>query len=111
MPAIPLLPFAAVHHTPIHKATNQTHTTFNKKGLITSFTMGYAMDRRVGNTGGLGGAFGLLAAVGVPFPYPEGHSWASSWQQRVRICSLLGDAARCCSRACALCFYNYQPYC
>lgn len=32
--------------------------------------MGYVMDRRVGDTDGLGGAFGLLHAIGVPFPFP-----------------------------------------
>jgi hypothetical protein len=51
---------------------------------VIDFTMGYVMDRRLGNTGGLGGAFGLLYAIGCPFPYPEGHPWQSSWQQTVR---------------------------
>lgn len=46
--------------------------------------MGYVMDRRLGNSGGLGGAFGMLWAVGMPFPYPEGRPWQSSWQQAVR---------------------------
>lgn len=50
---------------------------------VEDFTMGYVMDRRLGNTGGLGGAFGLLYAIGCPFPYPEGRPWSSSWQQRV----------------------------
>lgn len=39
--------------------------------------------QRLGNTGGLGGAFGLLHAIGVDFPYPEGKPWQSSWQQVV----------------------------
>jgi hypothetical protein len=39
--------------------------------------------QRIGNSGGLGGAFGFLWALGVPFPYPEGKPWAASWQQRV----------------------------
>ncbi|KAI8466288.1 MAG: hypothetical protein J3K34DRAFT_434302 [Monoraphidium minutum] len=56
---------------------------FNKQGLVVAFTLGYVMDRRVGNTGGLGGAFGMLWAIGVPFPYPEGKPWESSWQQRL----------------------------
>ena len=46
--------------------------TFDEDGRCTSFTMGYVMDSRVGNSGGLGGAFGLLWAIGAPFPYPEG---------------------------------------
>ncbi|KAF6255308.1 hypothetical protein COO60DRAFT_1536079 [Scenedesmus sp. NREL 46B-D3] len=57
--------------------------TFNDQGQVEDFTMGYVMDRRLGNTGGLGGAFGLLYAIGCPFPYPEGHPWQSSWQQRL----------------------------
>jgi len=53
------------------------------QGLVTAFTMGYVQDRLVGNSGGLGGAFGLLWAIGCAFPYPEGHPWQPSWQQRV----------------------------
>jgi hypothetical protein len=52
---------------------------------VEDFTMGYVMDRRLGNTGGLGGAFGLLYAIGCPFPYPEGRPWQSSLQQTVRV--------------------------
>jgi hypothetical protein len=50
---------------------------------VIDFTMGYVMDRRLGDTGSLGGAFGLLYAIGCPFTYPEGHPWQSSWQQTV----------------------------
>eukprot|EP00879_Flechtneria_rotunda_P000206 GHRR01000279.1.p1 GENE.GHRR01000279.1~~GHRR01000279.1.p1 ORF type:complete len:362 (+),score=75.18 GHRR01000279.1:203-1288(+) len=56
---------------------------FNEQGEVIDFTMGYVMDRRQGNTDGLGGAFGLLYAIGCPFPYPEGKPWLSSWQQRL----------------------------
>jgi hypothetical protein len=42
--------------------------------------------QRIGNSGGLGGAFGFMWALGVPFPYPEGKPWTSSLQQRVRVC-------------------------
>lgn len=45
--------------------------TFNEKGLVTQYTIGYVMDRRVGNSGGLGGIYGILYAVGKPFPFPE----------------------------------------
>jgi hypothetical protein len=31
---------------------------------VTSFTGGYVMDNRVGNTDGLGAAFGILSAIG-----------------------------------------------
>eukprot|EP00878_Enallax_costatus_P012594 GHUV01013153.1.p1 GENE.GHUV01013153.1~~GHUV01013153.1.p1 ORF type:complete len:352 (+),score=80.90 GHUV01013153.1:233-1288(+) len=57
--------------------------TFNDRGEVEDFTMGYVMDRRLGNSGGLGGAFGFFWAVSCPLPYPEGKPWSSSWQQRV----------------------------
>jgi hypothetical protein len=57
--------------------------TFNDKGEVEDFTMGYVMDRRLGNSGGLGGAFGFFWAIGCPLPYPEGKPWSSSWQQRL----------------------------
>lgn len=44
--------------------------TFNEEGKVTSFTGGYVMDRRVGNTEGMGALFGILAAIGVKFPKP-----------------------------------------
>jgi len=41
------------------------------------------MDRAVGNTGGLGGVFGLMWAIGKsPFQFPEGRPWKPSWQYR-----------------------------
>lgn len=52
---------------------------------VEDFTMGYVMDRRLGNTGGLGGAFGFFWGIGCPLPYPEGKPWSSSWQQRVSV--------------------------
>jgi len=50
---------------------------------VVEFTYGYCSDRRQGNTGGMGGAFGLLYWAGRPMPFPEGRPWASSWQQRL----------------------------
>lgn len=44
--------------------------TFNADGKCTSFTGGYVMDRRVGNTQGLGAMFGILAAIGGPVLKP-----------------------------------------
>lgn len=43
---------------------------FNADGKVASFTGGYVMDRRVGNTDGMGALFGILAAIGVNFPKP-----------------------------------------
>lgn len=44
--------------------------TFNAAGKCTSYTGGYVMDRRVGNTKGLGAMFGILAAIGGPVLAP-----------------------------------------
>lgn len=52
------------------------HTT----GLITKYTIGYVVDRSVGNTGGLGGLYGILYAIGKPLPFPEAQPWKKSWQ-------------------------------
>jgi len=53
---------------------------FNKDGLVDQYTIGYVMDRRIGNTGGLGGVYGILHAIGKPFPFPEARPWKMSWQ-------------------------------
>ena len=51
---------------------------FNEEGLVRKFTIGYVMDRDVGNSGGLGGAYGLLYAIGKPLPFPEAQPWKIS---------------------------------
>merc|ERR1712029_1074696 len=57
----------------------QSHSvTFNKKGEVTKFTIGYVMDKETGNTGGLGGIFGLFYAIGYPLPFPEAMPWKPS---------------------------------
>ena len=33
--------------------------------------VGYCMDKRIGNTEGLGGVFALLKGIGKPLPFPE----------------------------------------
>eukprot|EP00444_Apocalathium_aciculiferum_P010241 CAMPEP_0183386408 /NCGR_PEP_ID=MMETSP0370-20130417/2304_1 /TAXON_ID=268820 /ORGANISM="Peridinium aciculiferum, Strain PAER-2" /LENGTH=306 /DNA_ID=CAMNT_0025564709 /DNA_START=74 /DNA_END=994 /DNA_ORIENTATION=- len=53
---------------------------FNEQGKVKEFTVGYPMDRRVGNTGGLGGAFGYFYGVGNPLPIPECKPYKMSWQ-------------------------------
>jgi len=45
---------------------------FNEKGECYTLTVGYTMDKRVGNTEGLGGVFGILKAIGKELPFPEG---------------------------------------
>lgn len=37
------------------------------------------MDRRIGNTGGLGGIYGILYAIGKPLPFPEARPWKMSF--------------------------------
>jgi hypothetical protein len=40
----------------VYGAPETLSYTFNEKGEVTSFTGGYVIDRRVGNTDGLGGS-------------------------------------------------------
>lgn len=55
---------------------------FNEKGECTHLTAGYILDRAEGNTGGLGGVFGILYAIGSPLPFPEAKPWKKSWQYK-----------------------------
>ena len=54
--------------------------TFDKSGLVTRYTIGYVVDRQVGTTGGLGGLYGVLYAIGRPLPFPEARPWRKSPQ-------------------------------
>ncbi|CAK0898516.1 unnamed protein product [Prorocentrum cordatum] len=54
---------------------------FNEAGEVTQYTIGYVMDRRQGNTEGVGGLLGILWAIGKPFPYPESQPYQPSWQR------------------------------
>ena len=57
----------------------QAHSvTFNEKGEVTKFTIGYVLDKETGNTGGLGGVFGLFYAIGYALPFPEAQPWSPS---------------------------------
>ena len=47
---------------------------FNSAGEATQLTVGYVMDRQLGNTGGLGGVFGILYAIGYGLPFRGGRS-------------------------------------
>lgn len=53
---------------------------FNNEGKVNHLTAGYVLDRDVGNTGGMGGLFGVLYAVGHPLPIPECKPYRNSWQ-------------------------------
>ena len=82
----PLPPFAP-------QATNRTlvnppqacSLTFDQNGLVTKYTIGYVMDRDVGTTGGLGGLYGVLYAIGKPLPFREARPWKMSKRYRVFI--------------------------
>lgn len=65
--------------------------TFNEEGLVTKYTIGYVMDRDVGNTGGLGGLYGVLYAIGKPLPFPEAQPWSIS--KRYWLFQKLGNLA------------------
>jgi len=52
--------------------------SFNREGEVYKLTGGYSVDRTVGNTGGLGGVFGLIHAIGGSLPFPEGKPWKPS---------------------------------
>lgn len=56
--------------------------TFDESGLVTKYTIGYVMDRDVGNTGGLGGLYGIMYAIGRPLPFPEARPWKASKRYR-----------------------------
>lgn len=56
--------------------------TFNDEGKVTQVTVGYVMDRRVGNTGGLGGAFAYFYGTGNPLPIPECQPYKKSFRFR-----------------------------
>lgn len=57
--------------------------TFDDQGKVRKLTAGYVVDRHVGNSGGLGALFGILYAVGKPFPFPEAKPYQKSWQFRL----------------------------
>lgn len=45
---------------------------FDQDAKCYTLTVGYCMDKRIGNTDGLGGVFGILKAVGNALPFQEG---------------------------------------
>lgn len=92
----PLLPFApeptgqVVDNPPQVCSLTIDHET----GLITRYTIGYVVDRSAGNTGGLGGLYGILYAIGKPLPFPEARPWKRSWQYGLfqKIGALIGGS-------------------
>ena len=67
------------------------HMDFNADGLVKEFGF-YTVDRRQGNTGGLGGAFGYFYGVGKPLPIPECQPYKPSF--RFRSLQYIGKLAK-----------------
>jgi len=67
------------------------HLDFTEDGKVKEFGF-YTVDRRQGNTGGLGGAFGFMYGVGKPLPIPECQPYKKSL--RFRLLNLLGSLIR-----------------
>ena len=67
------------------------HMDFTDTGLVKEFGF-YTVDRRQGNTGGLGGAFGYFYGVGKPLPIPECQPYKRSF--RFRMLGLLGQLGK-----------------
>eukprot|EP00095_Tigriopus_kingsejongensis_P006665 snap_masked-scaffold363_size195477-processed-gene-0.37 protein:Tk06665 transcript:snap_masked-scaffold363_size195477-processed-gene-0.37-mRNA-1 annotation:"predicted protein" len=57
--------------------------SFDDQGKCYKMTGGYSVDRTVGNTGGLGGLFGIFYALGNALPFPEAKPWRPSFQWEV----------------------------
>jgi hypothetical protein len=54
---------------------------FNDNGECTQLTVGYVMDKQLGNTGGLGGVYGILYAIGYGT-----FLFISIWANRLTTC-------------------------
>ena len=67
------------------------HMDFTEDGLVKEFGF-YTVDRRQGNTGGLGGAFGYFYGVGKPLPIRECQPFKPSF--RFRMLGLLGKLGK-----------------
>lgn len=63
--------------------------TFNEQGKVIKYTGGYVVDKEIGNSGGMGGLFGPLYAIGRGFPFPEAKPYKRSWQ--FKFFSVLGN--------------------
>ena len=57
--------------------------SFDEEGRCYKFTGGYPVDRTCGNTGGLGGVFGIVFALGKSLPFPEAQPWKPSFRWQV----------------------------
>jgi len=67
------------------------HIDFNEEGNMKELGF-YTVDRRHGNTGGLGGAFGYFYGVGKPLPIPECQPYKRS--KRFRMLNFMGKLGK-----------------
>jgi hypothetical protein len=80
-PLVPFVPNASGTGTMVVNPPQVCSITIDHStGLISKYTIGYVVDRTVGNTGGLGGLYGILYALGRPLPFPEANPWKKSIQ-------------------------------
>lgn len=56
----------------VHMPPQAQSMLFDEDGKCYTLTVGYCMDKRIGNTDGLGGMFGIVKATGNALPFPEG---------------------------------------
>lgn len=80
----PLVPFvletSGTRKTVVNPPQVCSITIEHSTRLISKYTIGYVIDRTIGNTGGLGGLYGILYALGRPLPFPEANPWQKSIQ-------------------------------
>ncbi len=76
-------PFGPPTNTRVDCPPQVNSLAFNEEGKVIKYTGGYVTDKDIGNTGGMGGLFGLLYAIGKPFPFPEAKPYTRSWQFRL----------------------------
>ncbi len=70
--------FGAITDRIISLPTQICSLSFDGEGKVTKFTGGYVCDRTQGNSGGLGGVFGLRYALNRPLPFREARPYKPS---------------------------------
>ena len=84
-------PAAADSPTELTLPPQSFHMDFTEDGLVKEFGF-YTVDRRQGNTGGLGGAFGYFYGVGKPLPIRECQPYKPSF--RFSMLGLIGKIGK-----------------
>jgi len=60
-----------------------TSLVFDDEGKVARYNIGYPLDRTTGNSGGLGGVYGILYGLGRALPFPEAQPWTPSKRYRL----------------------------